>query len=131
RPAALGDSREYPNADRERAAIDYFLAELPGALGVAPGCIAFLVDTDRYAIYNPRLATAPKEAPQVRDYFVERARRAGFAVSDLGPVFRTRYAENGVKFDFWPADRHWNRVGHGVAAAEAYRLLFAAGNGEC
>jgi len=119
------------DVELQRRAIDYFLAELPQAVGVAPRCIAFLVDSDRYAIYNPKLASAPKEKPEVRRYFLDRAQQLGFAVSDLDPVFRARYARDGAKFDYWPVDRHWNRIGHGVAADEAYRLLFGAGRREC
>jgi hypothetical protein len=119
------------DAEIQRRVIDYFLAELPRAVGVSPRCIALLVDSDRYAIYNPKLASAPKEQPEVRRYFLDRARKLGFAVSDLDPVFRARYARDGAKFDYWPADRHWNRTGHGVAADEAYRMLFGAGQQEC
>jgi hypothetical protein len=115
----------------QRRVIDYFLAQLPGALGLPSQCIAFLVDSDRYAIYDPRLASAPKETPDVRRYFLDRAQALGFAVSDLDPVFRARYARDRTKFDYWPIDRHWNRTGHGVAADEAYRLLFGAGKREC
>ncbi|HKA43514.1 MAG TPA: hypothetical protein VKF40_16160 [Burkholderiales bacterium] len=126
RPLAAGGE-----ADSQRRVIDYFLAELPRATGVSPQCIAFLVDSDRYAIYNPKLASVPNEQPEVRHYFLERAQKLGFAVSDLDPVFRARYARDRAKFDYWPSDRHWNRLGHGVAAEEAYRLLFGQGRREC
>lgn len=119
------------DAELQRKAIDYFLAELPRGLGVPPQCIAFLVDTDRYAIYKPQSASLPKEAPGTRRYFLDQAERLGFAVSDLDIVFRAHYAKNHTKFDYWPIDRHWNKTGHGVAAEEAYRLLFGAGKREC
>ncbi len=119
------------NSGLQRRVIDHFLAELPDAVGVPSRCIAFLVDSDRYAIYDPRLASKSKESPDVRRYFLDQAQALGFAVSDLGPVFRTRYASTHAKFDFWPIDRHWNRKGHGVAADEAYRLLFSSGKAEC
>jgi hypothetical protein len=67
----------------------------------------------------------------VRRYFLDQAQSLGFAVSDLDPVFRAHYARERTKFDYWPNDRHWNKTGHGVAADEAYRLLFEAGKREC
>ncbi len=134
----FGSSKEQPqpgrvtgDAEIHRRVIDYFLAELPGTLGVAPRCIAFLVDSDRYAIYDPKLASVPKETPDVRRYLLDRARTSGFAVSDLDTVFRALYARDRMKFDYWPNDRHWNKRGHGVAAGEAYRLLFGEDKREC
>ena len=123
--------RDAGGTELQRKVVDYFLAELPGKLGVPAQCIAFLVDADRYAIYNPPLATVPKDNPAVRRYFLDQAQKLGFAVSDLEPVFRARYARDHVKFDYWPNDRHWNRTGHGVAADEAYRLLYGAAKREC
>ncbi|MCW5662471.1 MAG: hypothetical protein KIT35_01440 [Piscinibacter sp.] len=106
--------------------VDWMLEQLPASLGLEPRCIVLLLDSDRYAIYRAESATPPKDAPEARRYLVERARQLGFSVSDLEPVFRARHARDGVKFDHWPIDRHWNRVGHGVAADEAYRLLAGA-----
>jgi hypothetical protein len=108
----------------QRKVADWFLAELPASLALRPECIVLLVDTDRYAIYRPELASTRKDAPAVRQYLIERARSLGFRVSDLEPVFRERFARERHKFDHWPIDRHWNRVGYGVGADEAYRLLY-------
>ena len=111
----------------QRLVADRLMAELPAALGLAPECIVFLMDSDRYAIYKPDQASSPKDSPEVRRYFVERGEKLGFKVSDLEPVFRKRFSEDRTKFDHWPVDRHWNRVGHGVGAEEAYRLLYGQG----
>ena len=113
-------------ANQKRVA-DWLMAELPAALGLQPECIVFLMDSDRYAIYKPDQASSPKDSPEVRRYFVERGEKLGFKVSDLDPVFRKRFREDRTKFDYWPIDRHWNRVGHGVGAEEAYRLLYGQG----
>ncbi len=115
--------------DRQRKVADWFLGELPTGLALPPECIVLLVDSDRYAIYNPESATARKDSPQARRYLIERAQALGFRVSDLDPVFRQHYAADKTKFDHWPIDRHWSRVGHGVGADEAYRLLFAPSPG--
>ena len=131
-----GGSRPAPERSADDSAVqlrvvDHFLKELPAALDLPPRCIVLLFDSDRYAIYNPKLATEPKESPAVRRHFLDRAQELGFAVSDLDVVFRARYARDRTKFDYWPLDRHWNRTGHGVAADEAYRLLAGGGNLEC
>ena len=106
-----------------RKVVDWVLAELPKSLGLPPECVVFLMDSDRYAIYKPELASKRKDDPQVRRYFIEQAQKQGFKVSDLESVFRQRYEHERIKFDHYPIDRHWNRVGHGVGAEEAYRLL--------
>ena len=108
--------------------VDRLLAELPAALGLPPQCIVFLMDSDRYAIYKPDQASSAKDSPEARRYFVERGEKLGFKVSDLEPVFRQRFSKDRTKFDHWPVDRHWNRVGHGVGAEEAYRLLYGPGD---
>ena len=106
---------------------DFMLAELPARLGLPPECIVFLIDSDRYALYKPNQASVPKDSPEVRRYFIDEAQRRGFKVSDLEPVFKQRFAQDRAKFDHWPIDRHWNRVGHGVGALEAHRLLYGQG----
>jgi hypothetical protein len=124
-------------ADRvadQRKVADWFLAELPASLGLPVQCIVLLLDSDRYAIYEPKQASTAKDAPEARSYFAEEARKRGFQLQDLGPVFRRRYAQDREKFDYWPIDRHWNRRGHGIAAEESYRLLLSgpsAQHGAC
>jgi hypothetical protein len=114
----------------QRRVADWFLAQLPTSLGLPPQCIALLLDADRYAIYKPSLRSTPKDSPEAKRYLAERAQALGFRVSDLDAVYRERYARDRTKFDYWPNDRHLNAVGHGVAADEAYRLLFQPGSGQ-
>ena len=90
-----------------------------------PRCIAFLLDSDRYAIYKPEQASKRKDNPELHDYFLRQAKALGFRVADLDPVFRRAYARDKIKFDYWPFDRHWNAVGHNIAASKAYQLLFS------
>lgn len=123
--------RREENSEIQRRVIDYFLSELPQGIGVPPQCIAFVVDSDRYAIYNPASPSQTKETADMRSYFLFKARILGFAVSDLDLAFRERYKQDRTKFDYWPIDRHWNRTGHGLAAEEVYRLLFSSGKQEC
>lgn len=127
--AAPNRRTELPVGDGEgqRKVVDWFLAALPDSLRLPPECIVLLMDSDRYAIYKPELASPRKDSAEVRRYLVEQAHKLGFKVSDLDLVFRQRYEKDHVKFDYWPVDRHWNRVGHGVGADEGYRLLFTPG----
>lgn len=115
------------NIETQRKVADWLLAELPTALGLPPECIVFLIDSDRYAIYQTQLASPRKDNPAIRAHFITQAQQLGFKVSDLDPLFRQIYAQDHTKFDYWPIDRHWNRTGHNVGAEEAYRRLFTDG----
>mgnify|MGYP001331219050 CR=1 FL=1 len=132
RPAAAhaaASDRADRDVQRQRQAVEWFLAELPAAAGLPPECIVLLLDGDRYALYDPRQASTPKDRPETRSALIAEAARRGFRVGDLGPAFRAAYRANHEKLDYWPFDRHWNRAGHGVAAAEAHRLLYGEGRG--
>ena len=107
----------------QRQVADWFLTALPSNLALPPECIVLLLDSDRYAIYDQKLASPRKDNSASREYFIRRARELGFKVSDLDPIFRRQYAQDRIKFDHWPIDRHWSKIGHGIAASEAYRLL--------
>lgn len=98
--------------------VDWFLAELPAATGLPTECIALLVDSDRYGLYDRRLASRPKDAPEVRAHFIDQAAKLGFTVVDLQPVFRASYVANRRKFDHWPIDRHWSLNGHRTVAEQ-------------
>ena len=68
-PAPAPTPRRSFSAERvaqdERIA-DWFLEQLPAGLGVEPRCIVLLLDSDRYALYDAALASAPKDAPAAR-----------------------------------------------------------------
>lgn len=104
---------------------DWFLTGLASATGVAPECTVVLIDADRYAMYDAKLASVPKDSPEVRRFLIDRGRTLGFHVLDLEPAFRAAYAQTRLKLDHWPIDRHWNRRGHAVAADEVMKALFA------
>lgn len=113
-----------PAGDNERDVTEWFLGELPRATGVPPQCIVLLVDADRYAIYDPKRASSPNDSPEIRRDLISRGRAMGFKVVDLGPLFRAEFAQTRTKFDFWPLDRHWSRVGHALAADAVMSALF-------
>lgn len=110
----------------ERRVADWFLTVLSSASGVAPECTVLLIDADRYAMYDSKLASVPKDSPEVRRFLIDRGRSLGFHVIDLEPAFRATYAQTRLKLDHWPIDRHWNRRGHTVAADEVMNALFAS-----
>ena len=128
-PAAVGSPVALRAANDGRRVMEWFLAELPRASGVAPQCTVLLVDSDRYAIYEGRARMAPKESPEVRRRLLERAAELGFKVVDLEPLFVAEYSRSRLKLDHWPVDRHWNRHGHSVAADAVMAALFAGGMG--
>jgi hypothetical protein len=118
---------------RQKQVVDWVLKELPNALDLPARCIVFLVDSDRYGLYRPELASKPKDAPEAKAYLINQAQRNGFKVSDLEQTFSRLYRQDSLKFDHWPIDRHWNRRGHGVGASEAMKLLAepSSGQGSC
>jgi hypothetical protein len=127
--AAAVSAQPTPAAYDTRQIVDWFLAELPRASGVAPACTVLLVDSDRYAIYEGHARVTPKESPEARRRLLERGAELGFKVVDLGPLFADEYSHSRLKLDHWPVDRHWNRHGHAVAADAVMAALFAGGLG--
>ena len=111
-------------AAAQYAAVDRFLAELPRRSGIEPRCIAFLLDGDRKAIYDPRLASPTADLPEARAHFIRRASELGYRVADMQPLFRGHYESHRRHFDYFPIDAHWNALGHRLAAERAYDLLF-------
>ena len=113
------------------AVVDRFLAELPGRSGIEPRCIAFLLDGDRYALYDARLASPLADLPEARAYFMRRASELGYRVADLQPLFREHFKRHRRHFDYYPVDHHLNGLGHRLAAEQAYDLLFRRAGGRC
>jgi hypothetical protein len=118
-------------AAEQFAVVDRFLAELPRRSGIEPRCIAFLLDGDRYAIYDPRLASPQADLPEARAHFIRRASALGYRVADLQPLFREDYKNRRRHFDYYPTDAHWNGLAHRLAAERAYDLLFRQPGGHC
>lgn len=99
----------------ERAA-EAFLNLLPGYSGLPPGCIVLVLDGHRQSLYR----TSDREDADfehMRRYVFDRARRQGYEVIDLHPVFERDFQMHGQRFDF-PHDAHWNARAHGLAARE-------------
>lgn len=107
----------------EISAIKQFVAMLPEATGLPSSCHIFLLDTDRYAIYDQRKASTPIDAAALKTHFLDEAKSAGLTIIDLAPLFAADYASENKKFDYFPNDRHWNWRGHHIAALAAKQAL--------
>lgn len=113
---------EHRDDPRLPAVIDHFFDELKRTTAVPPGCVVFLLDSDRYPLYGLP-ASRPIDSIASKAYFKAKAEVNGFQVVDLAPKFAGVYAAEGRRFDYSPIDRHWNREGHGVAARAAGQAL--------
>jgi len=61
-----------------------FLPNCPGGRESSRVALRFLLDGDRYAIYDPRRAFTPADLPEARAYFIRRAVELG--LSGRGPA---------------------------------------------
>ncbi|EHR71984.1 hypothetical protein BurJ1DRAFT_3169 [Burkholderiales bacterium JOSHI_001] len=102
--------------------LDTLLDELLRRSAVPAGCVALLVDSDRPALYG-RPPTKPVDAPELRSALIQRATMRGMGVVDLAPRFEAHHRHHGRQFDHSPVDRHWNALGHSVAAEAAQDAL--------
>src|SRR5882672_6512614 len=112
-----------PDATAEYAVVDRFLTDLPRRAGIRPQCVAFLVDADRFGLYDPRHPTPPADLPEAKAYFLRRAAELGYRVADLEPMYGAHFRRHRRYFDYYPVDRHLNALGHRLAAEQAYALL--------
>ncbi|KAB8054435.1 hypothetical protein GCN74_24765 [Janthinobacterium sp. FT14W] len=119
-----GAAAAAPAGARE-AALEFYLAQLRQAGGAATRII-FLVDGERNLLYEPGHAK-PQWHGDNRAFFLERARRHGYAVADMQPVFAQHWALRRERMDFLPMDGHWNKVAHALAAQQVLPLLAADG----
>lgn len=117
-------ARDDAGEANSQSAIDYFLVQLPVASGVDSAHIALVFDSDRDKIYDPhRSPRSGLDSRSTQGYFREHARSAGYQVVDTQSVFAEHFGTNHRKFDYSPTDRHWNGLGHQLAAARVAALV--------
>src|SRR5450759_3982008 len=73
KPVTAPASANPTRTDRDRRAVDFFLDNLERA-AVAPSRVVLALDSDRYRIYDPKLASRPKDLPINREYLASEAR---------------------------------------------------------
>ncbi len=98
------------------------LAKLADAAGLDRPRIVIALDSDRARLYAGGSGDAPWRAEAAA-----LAAAQGFGILDLDAVFRDDYARHRRRFDFSPADSHWNAYGHRVIAAAVRRRLAELG----
>ena len=96
---------------QKRDLVNFLLGEF-SKLPIPSERILFVLDGDRSAIYEGKESTRD----EVYSYFYDRALEQGFQVVDLDIVFRRHYNEQGLRFDYYPKDGHWNFLGHQIVA---------------
>lgn len=97
-----------------KEAIQAFLRDLPAKSGLPPERIHFVVDGIRYAQDMP--AATGSYFLLMRNTFIAEAKAKGHVVTDMQPLFQSRHAVDGARFDHLPIDEHWNAAGHALAA---------------
>ena len=100
-----------------RAAIDIFLRELPRRIGNVPAL--FVVDGIRPQLYSAGSIIEAQGSffDLMRNYLMSKAKKAGYEVIDMQPVFIDHYKSARKPFEF-PSDAHWNELGHQLAAEQ-------------
>lgn len=103
-----------------RQAIQRFFELLPEMSGLAPQDILFVVDGLRPHLYSQNTLKQAKKSyfAHMRKVFLGDAKRHGYMVADLQPVFQAAHKMTGKRFEF-KKDGHWNAEGHRLAAQEA------------
>lgn len=123
RGTAAAAAAAKPSAQQRQAALDYYFDALR-ALGEASGSkVTFLLDGDRVAIYADHKAGVASWQDGDRALFLAGARRHGFDVADMAPVFEQHWRTRRERMDFLPMDGHWNSVAHRLAAQQLLPLL--------
>ena len=125
-PANTRDRRR-EDSGRDQATVGWFVDVLLQKSGVRPECIVLAVDSDRYALYEAGFHTPRKDSAESVRYLADAARSHGLKVVDLNEVFTEDYSAHGLKFDYWPDDRHWNSRGHSVVASAVFNALTVPG----
>ena len=79
------------------------------------------VDADRLSIYDIGI---PKSLffENQRNYLIDEAKKLGFSVIDLDPIFRKHFNKNKNRFDY-EFDNHWNELGHQLLSSNIIKII--------
>lgn len=75
-----------------------------------------LIDADRGQLYRPDTPQAASWSAGDRQTLLDMAAAKGIPSVDMAPVFASHWAKHHARFDWLPADGHWNSLAHALAA---------------
>ena len=125
--AAGGKCRPEVLSSADEALLESYARALPAALGLPPGRIILVFDSDRRSLaagaHAPKPARCPQRAVIANDRLREIATREGMRVIDSYPVFQRHVAAGLGPVDRSPSDAHWNAAAHRLMAREVARII--------
>ena len=106
-----------------KKAVDIFFELLRKEIKLPHKDIIFVVDAPRELIYKNELNEVKKTYFGIlRNYFMEKAKKDGYTVIDMLPIFVDYYRKYHKRYEF-PTDAHWNEWGHYVVFQTLQKLL--------
>jgi len=112
---------------QDEALLETFARELPAAVGLAPGHVILVFDSDRKAIYAGKTRDEARQclarAGRAQERLQELAVQAGIQVIDSYPVFQRHFVDHRGPLDRSPLDAHWNPAAHRLMAREVARII--------
>ncbi|HEU5137329.1 MAG TPA: SGNH/GDSL hydrolase family protein [Steroidobacteraceae bacterium] len=107
--------------------LEAFARELPPALGLPPGRVILIFDSDRKAIYAGKTRDEARKcltrAARANDRLQELAAQSGIHVIDSYDTFARHFADRLGPLDRSPLDAHWNPAAHRLMAREVARII--------
>ena len=113
----VGNTRSSFNKKRinlSKIAVDQFLLDILKASKVKPENILFVLDGDRYGIYDNNI-NHKSYFNIMMEYFENNALDNSFSVINMQNIFTEEYKNNPKKFEF-SVDSHWNEHAHKLVA---------------
>ena len=102
---------------------------LPSALGLAPGRVVLVFDSNRAALYAGHRASLDGDCGTREGLALTRLRslaaEQGIHTIDTAPLFTRFYAATGRRVDYSPVDYHWNAEAHRLVAQELATIINA------
>lgn len=124
----LRNTEVEPVATDAAPVLEYYFRALRQAAPDPATRIVMLIDGDRASLYAGHASQTVLQQQADVALFVQLAHAHGLATVDMAPVFAQHWARYHERMDSLPADGHWNRVGHRLAAQAVLPLLSRGGN---
>ena len=98
-----------------KKAVDFFFRDLPSYSGLVPNKITFIIDGRPYDMTEERFENS--YFGKMRNHFIKVAKRKGYNIIDMKPVFSNHYSKHKQRFEF-KTDGHWNALAHQLVSEE-------------